>query len=209
MVVSARRTGLSVSRTAMLLGFSHSTVSRLYQERSTTQSTSSQLYTTVGSIGFNMHPWGMLSTPCNVHTPTNWCCSSGKGACNSILGRCSWCFVHWVKVLLCVYHHDLLKFMNLYCLSPYLTWTISTTSVLRLPPKLFPLLVRAAFDGRRHRLSSCHRSMFHFSFCFVCFTHLVPISWLCSWFNPLVSLSVLCVIVFRVLEFVSCFVFAL
>jgi hypothetical protein len=36
MVLGAMRTGLSVSRTAMLLGFSRSTVSRVYQEWSTT-----------------------------------------------------------------------------------------------------------------------------------------------------------------------------
>ena len=60
-----------VSRTAMLLGFSHSTFSCLYQEWSTTQSKSRQLDTTVGSIGVNMgqHPCGMPSTPCRVHAP--------------------------------------------------------------------------------------------------------------------------------------------
>ena len=70
MVVGARHTGLSVSRTAALLGFSHSTVLR---EWSTTQKTSSQLDTTVGSIGVNMgqHLYGMLSTPCRVHVLTN------------------------------------------------------------------------------------------------------------------------------------------
>jgi hypothetical protein len=47
-------------------GFSHSTVSILYQEWSTTQRTSSQLDTIVRSIGVNMgqHPCGTLSTPC-------------------------------------------------------------------------------------------------------------------------------------------------
>ena len=43
-----------VSRTATLLGFSHSTVSRVYQERSTTRRTSSQPDRTVGNIGINM-----------------------------------------------------------------------------------------------------------------------------------------------------------
>jgi hypothetical protein len=61
MVVGARRTGL--------LGFSRATVSRVYQEWSTTQWRSRQLDTTVGSIGVIMgqHPCGMLSTPCRVH----------------------------------------------------------------------------------------------------------------------------------------------
>jgi hypothetical protein len=47
-----------VSRTATLLGFSCSTVSCVYQEWSTTQRTSRQVDTTVGSIGVNMghHP---------------------------------------------------------------------------------------------------------------------------------------------------------
>ena len=54
-----------VSRTSTLLGFSCSTVSRVYQELSTTQRKSSQL-TTVGSIGINIgqHPCVMLLTPC-------------------------------------------------------------------------------------------------------------------------------------------------
>ena len=61
MVVGARCTGLSVSRTAMLLGFSHSTVSCVSQEWPTTQRTSRQLDTTVGSIGVDMgqHPCGI------------------------------------------------------------------------------------------------------------------------------------------------------
>ena len=72
MVVGARRTGLSVSRTATLLGFSCSTVSCVYQEWATTQWTTSQLDTTVGSVGVNMGqlPCGTLSTP-RVHAPTN------------------------------------------------------------------------------------------------------------------------------------------
>ena len=56
MVVGARRSGLSVSRTATLLGFSCSTISCVYQEWPTTQRPSSQLDTTVGSIGVNMDP---------------------------------------------------------------------------------------------------------------------------------------------------------
>ena len=80
MVVGARHTCLSVSRTATLLGFSSYTVSRVYQELSTIQRTSSQLDTTVGSIVVNtgQHSCGMLSTPCRVHAPTNCGCSEGK-----------------------------------------------------------------------------------------------------------------------------------
>ena len=60
MVEGARRTGLCVSRTVTLLGVSCSTVSCVYQEWSTTQTTSSQLDTTVVCIGVNMgqHPCG-------------------------------------------------------------------------------------------------------------------------------------------------------
>ena len=62
-----------VSRIATLLGFSHSIVSSVYQEWSTTQRTSSQLDTNVGSIGVNMgqHPCGTISTPCRVLAPKN------------------------------------------------------------------------------------------------------------------------------------------
>jgi hypothetical protein len=66
-VVGARRTGLSVSRTATLLGFSRSTVSCVYQEWFITQRTSIQLDPNVGSIQVNMgqHSCGTLSTPCS------------------------------------------------------------------------------------------------------------------------------------------------
>jgi hypothetical protein len=49
--------------------FSRSTVSFVYQEWSTAQKISSQLDTTVGTIGVNMgqYPLEMLSTPCGVH----------------------------------------------------------------------------------------------------------------------------------------------
>ena len=57
-----------VSRTATLLEFSQSTVSRVNQKWSTTQMTYSQLDTTVGSIGVNMgqQPCVTLSTPYRV-----------------------------------------------------------------------------------------------------------------------------------------------
>jgi hypothetical protein len=73
MVIDARRTGLSVSRTATLLGFLHSTVSHVYREWSTTKRTSSQLGTNVGSIGINIgqYPCGTLSISCGVHALTN------------------------------------------------------------------------------------------------------------------------------------------
>ena len=51
------------------------TVSRVYQEWSTTQRTPSQLDTTVGSIGVNMgqHPCGILFTPHRVaFVPNVW-----------------------------------------------------------------------------------------------------------------------------------------
>ena len=45
-----------------------------------------------------------------------------------------------------------------------------------IPPKLAPLLVRAAFGGRRCRPSSHRRSILHCSICFVLFpAHLVYI----------------------------------
>ncbi len=37
MVIGARRTGLSISKTADLLGFSHTNISRVYRERSEKQ----------------------------------------------------------------------------------------------------------------------------------------------------------------------------
>ena len=49
-VAVARGTGLSVSRTTTLLGFSCSTVSLVHQEWSITQRTSSQVNSTMGSI---------------------------------------------------------------------------------------------------------------------------------------------------------------
>ena len=104
MVVGAERTGLSVPRTATLLGFSRSTVSHVYQEWSTTQRTSSQLDTTQRNIGVNTchHPCGMILTPCRVHGPTKWGCSEGKRGCNSILGWCSLCFIHSAYTSLCL-----------------------------------------------------------------------------------------------------------
>ncbi len=42
MVVGARRAGLSISKTADLLGFSHTTISRVYRERSEKEKVSSE-----------------------------------------------------------------------------------------------------------------------------------------------------------------------
>ena len=68
MVVGARHTGLC--QELQRCWVFHSTVSRVYQEQSTTQRTSDQLETTVGSIGVNMgqHPRGTLLAPCRVHS---------------------------------------------------------------------------------------------------------------------------------------------
>ena len=44
----------------------------------------------------DQHPCGTLSTPWTVYVLMHWGCSEDKGGCYSILGRCSWCFVHSV-----------------------------------------------------------------------------------------------------------------
>jgi hypothetical protein len=62
MVEGARRTGLSMSRTAKLLCFSHSTASSMYEEWFTTQRTSSQLDNPVERF------WYLVES----NTPTNW-----------------------------------------------------------------------------------------------------------------------------------------
>jgi hypothetical protein len=62
----------------------------------------------------------------------------------------------------------------------------------RLPPKWAPLLVRAAFSDRRHRLSSHRRSMFHLSLCFALFlTHSLIILNVFSPLFPYLSLYVI------------------
>ena len=90
MVVGARRTGLSVSRTATLLRFSCLQFPVCIKNGPPSKGHPANL-TTVGSIGVNMgqHPCWTHSTPCRVHTQTNWDCSESKRECNSILGRCS------------------------------------------------------------------------------------------------------------------------
>ncbi|CDQ82669.1 unnamed protein product [Oncorhynchus mykiss] len=71
-VVGARRTSLSVSRTATQLGFSHNSflcISRMGHHPKHIKPT----LTTMGRIGVNMgqHPCGTLSTPCRVRARTN------------------------------------------------------------------------------------------------------------------------------------------
>jgi hypothetical protein len=67
MVEGARHTSLSVSRTATLLDFSHSTVSRMVHDP---KRISSQPDTTVGSVGDDMgqaslwNTFDTLSSPC-------------------------------------------------------------------------------------------------------------------------------------------------
>ena len=70
--------------------------------------------------------------------------------------------------------------------------------VSRLPPKLFPLLVRAVFSGRHHPPSSHRSSLFHFPLVLSCLpSHLVSIpSITCCAFNPLFPLMSLLVIVY-------------
>jgi hypothetical protein len=79
MLVGARRT-VWVCQELQRCRVFHTTVSCVYQEWSTTWRTSSQLHTTVRSIGVNMcqHPYGTLLTPCRVHALTNLGCSEGK-----------------------------------------------------------------------------------------------------------------------------------
>ena len=86
----SRCTSLSVSRTAALLFF-YAQRFPVYQEWSTTQTTTSQLATTMESIEVNMgqHRCGKLSTPCRVHAPMNWGCSEGKWVPSPMLERCS------------------------------------------------------------------------------------------------------------------------
>ena len=75
------------------------------------QRTSSHLETTVGSIGVNMgqHPFGMLLTPCKVHSPTNWDFWGQKGVHLNIR-KGFLLFVHSVYTLLttcqCTVHNE-------------------------------------------------------------------------------------------------------
>ena len=68
---------------------------------------------------------------------------------------------------------DLTYFSPLVCPQAVRTeWTRAGTKsafLSRLPPKSAPLLVRAAFGGRRHRSTSHRRSTCHCSICFVLF----------------------------------------
>ena len=77
-------------------------------------------------------------------------------------------------------------------------WNSSKLS--QLPPKSVPLLVRAAFGGRRHRSYSHRRSTFHFSICFVMFSRTPGLHSLITWraYNPLIP--AMCVEVFVVMS---------
>ena len=91
MDVGARRTSSNVSRTATLLAFSRSAVSFVYEEWSTTQRTSSQHDTTVGSIGVNVgqsRRW--------THALTYLGRFEGKTGWNSMLWMFYLCGVHSV-----------------------------------------------------------------------------------------------------------------
>jgi hypothetical protein len=80
MVVDAKRTGLWQELQRCWV-FHAQPFPRVYKEWTTTQRTSSQLDTTVGSIGFNMEqrPCGTLSTPYIVHAPANCAVLRAKG----------------------------------------------------------------------------------------------------------------------------------
>jgi hypothetical protein len=81
--VCATCTGLSVSKTAMLLGFiminSFPFASGMVHHPKDMQPTSHSC----GKHWRQLHPCG---TPCRVHALANWGCSEGKRECNSILG---------------------------------------------------------------------------------------------------------------------------
>jgi hypothetical protein len=119
MVVGTRHTGLGVSRTATLLGFSRSTVSCVYQEWPTTQRTSNQLNTTVGNIGVNMgqHSYGTLSTPCICFVQGCWpkkmfcrwihCCHEGMHLIgnNVQISCCIQTLLHFYQGAQCVHEN--------------------------------------------------------------------------------------------------------
>jgi hypothetical protein len=74
---------------------------------------------------------------------------------------------------------------------------VSRLKVSWLPPKSAPLLVQAAFGGRRHWLSSHRHSIFQWSLCFVLFpAHLVFIPQSHCMYLFLCSRSCLCVKLF-------------
>jgi hypothetical protein len=107
--VSAFEQGMVVGarHTATLLDFSCSTVYLVYPEWSTTQRTSSQLDTTVGSIGVNMgqYPCGTVSTYCSP-SPDElrlfW--GQKKGVPNVLYTQCTFTLTGHNALLLHAWH---------------------------------------------------------------------------------------------------------
>ena len=97
----------------------------MYQEWSTTQRTSSQLDTTVGSVGVNVvqHPIGTLSKACSAHALTNSGCSERTKVVQVNI-RKVFLFVHSVSLLAGCYGTEVqygtgTRFLVLSQMTPY------------------------------------------------------------------------------------------